>query len=62
MGKGLQIKPSGTMDMTFKDFVEVYAAEIKPRIREHTWITKGVHHRRSEDPEIGQADNHAEVP
>lgn len=30
----------GTMDMTFGDFVEVYAEEIKPRIREHTWITK----------------------
>ena len=30
----------GTLDMTFRDFVEVYAAEIKPRIREHTWITK----------------------
>ena len=29
-----------TMDMTFRDFIEVYAAEIKPRIREHTWITK----------------------
>ncbi|EHF02653.1 hypothetical protein HMPREF1008_00298 [Olsenella sp. oral taxon 809 str. F0356] len=30
----------GTMDMAFKDFVEVYATEIKPRIREHTWMTK----------------------
>lgn len=30
----------GTMDMTFADFLEVYAAEVKPRIRLHTWITK----------------------
>lgn len=26
--------------MTFSEFVEVYASEVKPRIREHTWITK----------------------
>lgn len=31
---------SGTMEMTFADFVGVYASEIKPRLREHTWITK----------------------
>lgn len=30
----------GAMDMTFSDFVKVYASEVKPRIREHTWITK----------------------
>ena len=30
----------GAMDMTFSGFVEVYASEVKPRIREHTWITK----------------------
>lgn len=30
----------GTMDMTFRDFMDVYAAEIKPRIREHSWINK----------------------
>lgn len=30
----------GTMDMLFADFVDVYAAEVKPRIREHTWINK----------------------
>lgn len=30
----------GTMDMTFADFFEVYATEVKPRIRLHTWITK----------------------
>lgn len=28
------------MDMTFSEFVEVYASEVKPRIRGHTWITK----------------------
>ena len=31
---------SGTMDMLFADFVDVYAAEVRPRIREHTWINK----------------------
>ena len=31
---------NGTMDMLFADFVDVYATEIKPRIREHTWLTK----------------------
>ena len=30
----------GAMDMTFSEFVEVYASEVKPRIREHTWTTK----------------------
>ena len=30
----------GTMDMTFRDFMDVYAAEIKPHIREHSWIDK----------------------
>ncbi len=30
---------AGAMDMTFSEFVEVYASEVKPRIREHTWIT-----------------------
>ena len=30
----------GAMDMTFSEFVEVYASEVKPRVREHTWITK----------------------
>lgn len=30
----------GAMDMTFSEFVEVYASEVKPRIREHTWIPK----------------------
>ena len=31
---------NGTMDMLFTDFVDVYATEIRPRIREHTWLTK----------------------
>lgn len=30
----------GVMDMTFSELVEVCASEVKPRIREHTWITK----------------------
>lgn len=31
---------NGTMDMLFTDFVDVYATEIRPRIREHTCLTK----------------------
>ena len=30
----------GAMDMSFSEFVEVYASEVKLRVREHTWITK----------------------
>lgn len=28
------------MDMTFADFSKVYKAEVRPRVREHTWLTK----------------------
>ncbi len=28
------------MDMTFADFCNVYEAEVRPRVREHTWLTK----------------------
>ena len=28
------------MDMTFADFCKVYEAEVRPRVREHTWLTK----------------------
>ena len=30
----------GAMDMTFSGFVEVFASEVKPRVREHAWMTK----------------------
>ena len=31
---------AGTLEMTFKEFFEVYKRDKKPRIREHTWKTK----------------------
>lgn len=33
-------KYSGSLDMTFATFYEVYKNDLKNRIREHTWITK----------------------
>lgn len=31
---------SGDMDMTFTAFVEIYTADLKPRLKENTWLTK----------------------
>lgn len=31
---------SGTLNMTFEDFVNVYKEDIKPRLRYNTWVTK----------------------
>ncbi len=31
---------AGTLEMTFKDFFQVYKRDKKPRIRQHTWQTK----------------------
>ena len=31
---------SGDMDMTFAAFVEIYTADLKPRLKENTWLTK----------------------
>lgn len=28
------------MDMTFADFYNVCEAEVRPRVREHTWLTR----------------------
>lgn len=33
-------KQEGTLDMPFKDFVEVYAEDMKPRLKHNTWLTK----------------------
>lgn len=33
-------RKSGTMNMTFEDFVNVYKEDIKPRLRYNTWVTK----------------------
>lgn len=37
--KFLLIK-AASMDMTFEDFAKTYEADIKPKIKEYTWITK----------------------
>ena len=31
---------SGDMDMTFAAFVEIYTADLKPHLKENTWLTK----------------------
>ncbi|MFI3211725.1 MAG: site-specific integrase [Eubacteriales bacterium] len=31
---------AASMDMKFKDFVKTYEADVKPKIKENTWITK----------------------
>ena len=31
---------SGDMDMTFAAFVEIYTADLKPRLKKNTWLTK----------------------
>lgn len=33
-------KATGDLNMTFKNFVEQYTADIRPRIKESTWFTK----------------------
>lgn len=36
----LEALKDDAMDMTFADFCKVYEAEVRPRVREHTWLTK----------------------
>jgi len=35
-----QQQNTADMDMTFKAFVELYVSDVKPRIKENTWLTK----------------------
>lgn len=35
-----QLQTAGELDMLFGDFVELYKADVKPRLKENTWITK----------------------
>ena len=34
------LRQSGSLDMTFREFVKVYAEERKPRLKESTWVMK----------------------
>lgn len=34
------VKDADDLDMTFKDFYELYTSDIKPRLKLNTWITK----------------------
>lgn len=34
------IEKASTMDMTFEDFVRIYEADVKPKLKENTWLTK----------------------
>lgn len=38
--KNFKALKDDAMDMTFADFCKVYEAEVRPRVREHTWLTK----------------------
>lgn len=35
-----ELEKASNLDMTFGDFVNVYVEDIKPRLRENTWLTK----------------------
>lgn len=35
-------KEASTLDMNFSDFVEIYEADVRPRLKENTWLTKEV--------------------
>ena len=36
--KNFKALKDDAMDMTFADFCKVYKAEVRPRVREHTWL------------------------
>lgn len=38
--KNFKALKDDAMDMTFADFCKVYESEVRPRVREHTWLTK----------------------
>lgn len=38
--KNFKALKDDAMDMTFADFCKVYEAEVRPRVREHTWLIK----------------------
>lgn len=38
--RGFLLKAEGSPSMTFASFVEVYEADMKPRLKVNTWLTK----------------------
>ena len=38
--RSFQMQTSADMDMTFEAFVELYTKDVKPRLKENTWLTK----------------------
>ena len=38
--RSFQMQPSGDLDMTFEAFTELYTKDMKPRLKENTWLTK----------------------
>ena len=38
--RSFQQQNSGDLDMTFADFIEVYEKDIRPRLKENTWLSK----------------------
>ncbi len=38
--RAFHLKSAGDLDMTFAAFVELYAEELRPRLKENTWLTK----------------------
>ena len=38
--RSFQMQTSGDLDMTFEAFTELYTKDMKPRLKENTWLTK----------------------
>ena len=38
--RSFQMQTSADMDMTFEAFVELYTKDVRPRLKENTWLTK----------------------
>lgn len=47
---------SETVNSTFEDFYEVYAEDMKPRLREHTWNTKQYINHQEQDSSLLRED------
>ena len=38
--RSFQMQTAADMDMTFEAFVELYTKDVRPRLKENTWLTK----------------------
>ena len=38
--RSFQMQTSGDLDMSFEAFTELYTKDVKPRLKENTWLTK----------------------